>query len=84
MLSGTDGTALTAPEIADARCAAIGILDGVRSDPIEPEPRPRHGSVYKRRSHVDNDGQADLELFYRSDSNTNEAGLFTLDLTRAP
>ena len=27
---------------------------------------------------ADNDGQADLAMFYRSDSNTNEQGLFTL------
>jgi hypothetical protein len=27
---------------------------------------------------ADNDGQADLAMFYRSDSNTNESGLFTL------
>lgn len=27
---------------------------------------------------ADNDGQADLAMFYRSDSNTNEPGLFTL------
>jgi len=27
---------------------------------------------------ADNDGQADLAMFYRSDSNTNEEGLFTL------
>lgn len=33
---------------------------------------------------ADNDGQADLAMFYRSDSNTNEAGLFTLNLTRTP
>ncbi|MFV9672270.1 MAG: hypothetical protein ACNYZH_03505 [Acidimicrobiia bacterium] len=33
---------------------------------------------------ADNDGQPDLAMFYRSDSNTNGAGLFTLDLTRAP
>ncbi len=33
---------------------------------------------------ADNDGQPDLAMFYRSDSNTNEAGLFTLDLTRVP
>jgi hypothetical protein len=33
---------------------------------------------------ADNDGQADLAMFYRSDSNTNEAGLFALDLTSAP
>ena len=30
---------------------------------------------------ADNDGQADLAMFYRSDSNTNEEGLFTLQLT---
>jgi len=30
----------------------------------------------------DNDGRAHLAMFYRSDSNTNEAGLFTLGLTR--
>ncbi|MCL1693433.1 MAG: hypothetical protein M3096_07115 [Actinomycetia bacterium] len=33
---------------------------------------------------ADNDGQADLAMFFRSDSNRNEAGLFTLDLTRTP
>ncbi len=33
---------------------------------------------------ADNDGQTDLAMFFRSDSNTNEAGLFTLDLTRTP
>ena len=32
----------------------------------------------------DNDGRADLAMFYRSDSNTNEVGLFTLGLTRIP
>ncbi len=30
---------------------------------------------------ADNDGQADLALFYRTDSNTNERGLFTLRIT---
>lgn len=30
---------------------------------------------------ADNDGQADLAMFYRSDSNTNEEGLFVLQLT---
>jgi hypothetical protein len=33
---------------------------------------------------ADNDGQADLAMFHRSNSNTNEAGLFTLDLANAP
>ncbi len=33
---------------------------------------------------ADHDGRADLVMFYRTDSNTNEAGLFTLDLTRTP
>ncbi len=33
---------------------------------------------------ADNDGQADLAMFYRTDSNTNEAGLFSLHLTRIP
>ena len=31
---------------------------------------------------ADHDGQADLALFFTSDSDTTEAGLFTLDLTR--
>lgn len=30
---------------------------------------------------ADNDAQQDLVLFYRSDSNTNEAGIFVLDIT---
>ena len=30
---------------------------------------------------ADNDGQADLAMFYLTESNTNEAGLFTLELT---
>lgn len=30
---------------------------------------------------ADNDGQPDLAMFYRTDSNTNEEGLFTLDIT---
>jgi hypothetical protein len=29
---------------------------------------------------ADNDGQADLAMFYRTDSNTNESGLFVLEL----
>jgi len=29
---------------------------------------------------ADNDGQADLAMFYRTDSNTNEEGLFTLEI----
>ncbi len=33
---------------------------------------------------ADNDERTDLAMFYRSDSNTNEAGLVTLDLTSAP
>jgi hypothetical protein len=33
---------------------------------------------------ADNDGQADLAMFFTSDSNTNESGLFALDLTRTP
>jgi len=33
---------------------------------------------------ADNDGRADLALFYRSDSNTNEPGLFELQLTATP
>jgi len=32
---------------------------------------------------ADNDGQADPAKFFTSDSNTNEAGLFTPDLTAA-
>lgn len=32
----------------------------------------------------DNDGRIDLAMFYRSDSNTNEAGLCTRGLTRIP
>ena len=32
---------------------------------------------------ADNDGQADLAKFFTSDCNTNEAGLFTLELTEA-
>ena len=30
---------------------------------------------------ADNDGQPDLAMFYRTDSNTNEPGLFTLNIT---
>jgi hypothetical protein len=32
---------------------------------------------------ADNDGQADLAMFYRSESNTNEQGLFTLVITES-
>lgn len=32
----------------------------------------------------DNDGEADLAMFYRSDSNTNEPGLFILQLNAVP
>jgi hypothetical protein len=33
---------------------------------------------------ADNDGVQDLALFFRSDSNTNEAGIFELLITRTP
>ncbi|MEA2026783.1 MAG: hypothetical protein U9O18_08825, partial [Chloroflexota bacterium] len=33
---------------------------------------------------ADNDGSPDLAMFYRSDSNTNEAGIFELLITQNP
>ena len=33
---------------------------------------------------ADNDGRQDLALFYRTESNTNEAGIFELAITQIP
>jgi hypothetical protein len=84
------------PEIFDlpaldnsVRCRVIGessiecdVTSAVQAAVIEGGDTVQFRLRFERPA--DNDGQPDLAMFFRSDSNTNESGLFDLTLTPIP
>lgn len=73
-----DGAATTC-EVIDASQLRCDVTDGVASALDQGRSLVQFRLRFERAG--DNDGQPDLALFFISDSNTNEAGIFTLELS---
>lgn len=68
--------------VADEASIRCDVTEAVRAAVDVGEP----AAQFRIRFEVaaDNDGRQDLALFYRTDSDTNEAGIFELSITQTP
>jgi hypothetical protein len=72
------GAAVTCKRVGD-RGIECDVTDAVARAIDVGEDRAQFRLKFERAG--DNDGEADLAMFFLTDSNTNERGIFTLDLT---